>query len=50
MHTSDLVAQVTSIAVAAVGMAIAWVATRRCPAPITPTPTPEPGADAERPQ
>ncbi len=50
MHTSDLVAQVTSIVVATAGMVIAWLATRHCPVPLThPTRNSEPGADAERP-
>lgn len=48
MHTSDLVAQVTSIVVAAVGMVIAWLFTHRCPDP-APLPEPHAGADAERP-
>ena len=45
MHTSDLVAQVTSIAVATVGMALAWVLTRRCTDPGAAS-----GAHAERPK
>ncbi|MFV0135446.1 hypothetical protein ACLGIH_19880 [Streptomyces sp. HMX87] len=51
MHTSDLVAQVTSIVVAAVAMVIAWLFTRRCPNPAPPAPPADPhtGTDAERP-
>ncbi|MGW3153666.1 hypothetical protein [Streptomyces sp. NPDC001089] len=48
MRTSDLVAQVASIVVAAVGMVIAWLVTRRFPEPAH-IPGPTPGADAERP-
>lgn len=47
MHTSDLLAQLTSIVVATVGMVIAWLLTRRCPTPMT-LPPAEPGTDAER--
>ncbi|WP_274032463.1 hypothetical protein [Streptomyces sp. MMBL 11-1] len=47
MHTSDLVAQVASIVVAATGMVIAWLSTRHRPCPCDPPPSPPP--DAERP-
>lgn len=51
MHTSDLLAQVTSIVVASIGMVIAWLVTRRNPAPIPhPAPEHDAGADAERPR
>lgn len=48
MRTSDLTAQTVSIVVAAVGMVIAWLLTRRCPHPAPPAAVP-PGTDAERP-
>lgn len=48
MHSHDLIAQTTSIAVATVAMFAAWLATRRCPHP-APVPDAEPGPDAERP-
>ncbi|MEV7902216.1 hypothetical protein [Streptomyces anulatus] len=49
MHTSDLVAQVTSIVVASTGMVIAWLSMRCRPCRDDPPLPPPSGNDAERP-